>query len=1429
MRRILCILLVLFLLPLQGMAAEEEMPGVNESFNGFATNEQPDTLNVSGGNTSWYIEKYAENDKGILIPLLPSDTNLTFETQAEGDYVISFDFASLGGSFNGSVEAYDNSDVVFTPLTLGTNNGIFAQRNLRVGGFATSKDKIKLQNISVAVHPDSGRYDIYTDGKKRLSDWQIEKTVDGISKVVFTFMALSEDACVLIDNINVHLGTKPANEYNVDEINPEEMEPVEKQVLESAEQILFYENFEGEVPSGMAIYTEGNKGQIERDENGGHLHIQRVTGNTKSFYYNIFHNPEARFYPSVVMEMDMLISSSTTSQAFSFRDANAGFSVNGSLSGTSFVMGSKSVADLGIDEWHKISVVSDFMSKTMNVYVDGALKAKEVLFSNMLVGPPIHVRFTVPASSPVDYKIDNILFYEGTEPKTFTLEEIEEKIGKSNSTSVLPDDSGVENILKNFSTLHLQSGVFYHNGTKSILQNQPYTKNGVVMVPVREISEKFGMDVGYDAQTSTISVGNFSFAANDKKIKTASGEAFFEEVPEIIDGCTYAPFKSFVTSVLGKEVFCDDTCINAGLAVIGDEKFSCDEGILQEVNDFALFYRPKREEILDRFYALNASDSHPRIFARKSDILDLRERLKSDVQLQKWLQNAEALSSSDIAAAAICYQLTGDTTYSQIAFDGAMSAINSGKWADIQYLSVGQWSLIIGFVYDWIYEALTPEQRKELEEGLYKQTLDDVIKWYKGQTGDASKFIICPTNWNEVCNGGIAISALALMDVYPELSSELLEYFVRAIEYPIGDAFAHDGASFESPSYYNYGKGYLYSMLNAMETVLGTEFNITRLHGFDRTLEYIVNMHTQSGSVYAYGDNSADKNINPVELWLASKTNKPDEAAAMYYFMDKQGIIASPSGMETCYLMLNYEDRLKDYNFDMPLDTFYKSAEVGVMRRSYTEPDTAYVGFKGGDSVMIQSHKHMDSGSFMFEHIGEKWALDMGAESYSAYSGTKLPSIWDMKTGRWYALRNRATGHSTVVINPVDVYPVDHRPEEDAKIIRTETKPKGAIGIVDMSKVLKKSAKEAKRGFFFTDDRQSLVVRDEITLRDVSDVYWMMYTTADDVIMLNKNTALLCKNGKTMRFEFSANAKFELVFEKAEPLDGTPGLLAGENRNNGISRLMLKSKTKDKLNITVKMTPSYMQGSDLKQYNIPMDEWTVPDGELNANEAMSAPATLDMIYVDGKEIEGFDKDVYSYKLTAVNDVNVVTEITAKSDEFDVEVVRADSAFDTTKIIVKDKNNPNRLSVYIISYDVIEKVKQIYGFTTYQVRDVEVSDIPQEMNGPLNMLDNNIATRYAVSGKEHWVVFDLGKEVEIDTAFMSIHSGDARQQYFNIAVSKDGENYEYVIKDGISSGKTLDIENYSFDSVTARYVKLELNESNVSAWNSITEFAVGKKN
>ena len=101
--------------------------------------------------------------------------------------------------------------------------------------------------------------------------------------------------------------------------------------------------------------------------------------------------------------------------------------------------------------------------------------------------------------------------------------------------------------------------------------------------------------------------------------------------------------------------------------------------------------------------------------------------------------------------------------------------------------------------YDWLHGALTAEEQATVREALIEKGLHPAAEAYAARAWWAADSF----NWNNVCNGGIAIAALALADEEPDLCRPLLARALKGLPRALA-SYAPDGAWSEGPGYWGY-------------------------------------------------------------------------------------------------------------------------------------------------------------------------------------------------------------------------------------------------------------------------------------------------------------------------------------------------------------------------------------------------------------------------------------------------------------------------------------------------------------------------------------------------------------------------------------------------------------------------------------------------
>ena len=136
----------------------------------------------------------------------------------------------------------------------------------------------------------------------------------------------------------------------------------------------------------------------------------------------------------------------------------------------------------------------------------------------------------------------------------------------------------------------------------------------------------------------------------------------------------------------------------------------------------------------------------------------------------------------------------------------------------------------------------------------------------------------------------------------------------------------------------------------------------------------------------------------------------------------------------------------------------------------------------------------------------------------------------------------------------------------------------------------------------------------------------------------------------------------------------------------------------------------------------------------------------------------------------------------------------------------------------------ETLRLLDGVEIYTPAAVTASE--NDGNLPENAADMDFTTRWSAQGDLQWLMYDLGEEKEIGKILLATFRGTTRALSFSVELSNDGVNFTEVYK-GSASGTTDGLEEFTFDSASARYVRLKGYANNKDKWNSVTELIAAK--
>lgn len=629
-------------------------------------------------------------------------------------------------------------------------------------------------------------------------------------------------------------------------------------------------------------------------------------------------------------------------------------------------------------------------------------------------------------------------------------------------------------------------------------------------------------------------------------------------------------------------------------------RLSVSEGRISEIkqeiieNEYAAWYFNKSKTRIDDYYnakLLNDVSNTNNIMMKARTLLD---RVKNLALYYNFMEDSDAADAKE-------YEIK-ENIKAKI-WENVEAVINDEDfphWQPDSGLDNAEMATAVAYAYDWLYDDWNDVQKKAMEEALYKKALVYAEKNYGGQIGGSSSWWINARNSNQnaVINGGYILCALAIMDIYPEEAGYVLEKAIRSMEH-FQNSFYPDGAWLEGTTYWTYSMKYWVPAVSSIKIAYGTDFGLTRAPGLEKSPEYI--MHASSIN---QNNNYHDSELNSTVYYMGSfygLAKLYDEPAWADWKLTYDWHHQVYYGMTT---LIDFSASAKVLEeIGLPKDAVIKRDAVGAFREEWLDANGMYLSYHGG--YAYPGHGHCDTGSFVYEYDGVRFVTDLPSESYS-YSGNLLDTY-----------RTRPEGHNCLVINP-DMTP-GHNPSAFSPIEKFETNEYGGYGVLNMTEAYESYATSVRRGFKTDDNRNSMIIRDEIKgIKGEGKVYWFMHTYADTVIEIkDAKTAILTKSGKSIKLELLTDAQsFEIKEMAAEPLETSPQT-GGQSDNGQYKKIAFIADCTENGDMYIQAKLSPTDDDVMSAENTELDMW-------------KADAFTELVYKNGEvRAEIGDKDLFS--------------------------------------------------------------------------------------------------------------------------------------------------------------------------------------------------------
>ena len=583
-----------------------------------------------------------------------------------------------------------------------------------------------------------------------------------------------------------------------------------------------------------------------------------------------------------------------------------------------------------------------------------------------------------------------------------------------------------------------------------------------------------------------------------------------------------------------------------------------------------LFLARDGEESLRRAIAANpAMTGIQRELLREADSVLLSSPVERRLIGRRLLDKSRT-ALSRVLHLGLAWRITGEKKYLDRARAELTAVAQFADWNPSHFLDVAEMTAAVGIGYDWLFPALDESTRKLLRTAIVEKGLNASLK--------ANSWTRSTNNWNQVCNGGITVGALAVAESEPALAAQLIARAVNTVPTSMHE-YVPSGAYPEGPGYWGYGTTYNVILISALQSVLGTDFGLTRQPGFLATPDYYLHVTGPSGLYFNYSDcGRGGQGIAPAMFWFAAQRNDP------YLLWSELGKL-SPTGERagrgsrerTAPMLLLW---MSPQQLERPARPAALSWTGGgsnpvAFHRSSWDANASYVAIKGGSPGL--NHAHMDVGTFVMDADGLRWADDLGSQDYNSLE-SKGVKLWGKEQGseRWRVFRLGTSAHNVLMVDGQQ-----QRVASDARI----TLAKEGRTVVDLSRTYEGQLASARRGVALQLDR-SVRVQDEFTLgRKAGTVRWAMVTHAE-VRMDGSGRATLSQEGKTLSFQVLEPADAALAIY---PTDPPPSPIDARNPGTRMVGFELKVPARAAQRIVVQLVPASAKPSPSPV--TPLAEW----------------------------------------------------------------------------------------------------------------------------------------------------------------------------------------------------------------------------------------------
>jgi hypothetical protein len=462
-----------------------------------------------------------------------------------------------------------------------------------------------------------------------------------------------------------------------------------------------------------------------------------------------------------------------------------------------------------------------------------------------------------------------------------------------------------------------------------------------------------------------------------------------------------------------------------------------------------------------------------------------------------------------ITSLALMYRLSGRDPWLRRAMLELNAAAAFKDWNPGRFIDTAEMACAFAIGYDWLYNALTPEERTTVRDAIITKALDPVLPVYQhpGASGASVAWSRDRPHWNLVCNGAFAMAALAVAEDVPDKSAAVMRGVLESVPHGM-QSFTVEGAWPDGPANGEYAMRYACLLFASLDTAVGTDNGLSNARGFDRAGRFRVYTTGPADRAFNFAGSPDDPGAAPELFWMSKRFS----SSVLAWIEQKQAERSQHA--DPLDLAWFERDSRPPLPPAWPLDIVFHTVQVATFRGTWEDPNALFLAVKGGDNKTGRAH--LDLGSFVLDAGGVRWAIDPDL-------GDTLPASPPPAPNAPPSWVTRTESHNTLLIDNEN-----QDPRADALITHQEFAQDLSWVQIDLTRSNGAKLRQWTRRVGLL-QRQAALVHDVVRSAQPVDVIWGMVTDAD--ISLNGPNATLKKGAWNLALEIRTprHAVFDTV------------------------------------------------------------------------------------------------------------------------------------------------------------------------------------------------------------------------------------------------------------------------------------------------------------